>query len=130
MGLIKSGNYNGDGKYRQWRVGDFIDDPLFNSKKTEVKWSANLKKGTIRNEPGYQRLLSTLVIHVKGKIKITFPHESREETLKKEGDFVFFAPGVCHSWEIMDENTTVVTIRYLSGSDKQQGSFCKKHQSN
>lgn len=89
MGLIKSGNYNSDGKYRQWRVGDFIDDPLFNSKKTEVKWSANLKKGTIRNEPGYQRLLSTLVIHVKGKIKITFPHESREETLKKRRRFRF-----------------------------------------
>jgi hypothetical protein len=97
---------------RGWIMGDFKDNLLpypFFSSKFEIKW-ANLKKGDsspVKSDKDRQ----TLTILVKGKHRVDLPESQKRFELVEEGDYVFFEPGVLHSWEAIEDNLTI-TIRW------------------
>jgi len=103
---------------RGWIFGNFKENPLpfpWNYKDFEIKW-ADLKKG--ENSGGVKNdTIDTVTITVLvkgGPHKTTlYPGESNEVAyvLEKEGDFVFWGPGVPHSWEALEKNTTI-SFRY------------------
>jgi quercetin dioxygenase-like cupin family protein len=47
-------------------------------------------------------------------MQVDFPHTKAESvTLSNPGDYVFFAPGVCHTWKA-NQKTTVISVRWPS----------------
>lgn len=114
MKEIEQGNFNDEDAERGWRVGHFIKDkPNFNTRLTEFQWNFGIKRGKRKDKIAYNEKASTLTILIKGKMKIDFPHQKESITLKKQGDYVFFAPGVCHTWKTL-KRTKMVGIRWPS----------------
>ena len=113
MENIRTGNIhhkpNGE---RDWIMGNF-EDPLpypFFSTKFEIKW-AELRKGEKKSNAKSDSACQTLTILVKGKHSVDFPEHQQRFVLEKEGDYVFFEPGVSHSWAAI-EDTLTITIRW------------------
>jgi hypothetical protein len=114
MQKIRTGNVyckpNGD---RGWIMGNFPNRPLpypFSNKQFEIKW-AEQEKGEKKSGAKSDGRRQTLTILVRGKHSVEFPESQKRFLLKREGDYVFFEPGVLHSWEAIQDNLTI-TIRW------------------
>lgn len=112
--LIEEGNFNEEDSERGWRVGNFIKGrPNFRTSCAEFQWNFDIEEGDSKSKVAYNKKGSTLTVLVDGEMEIEFPHENRSVTLKKEGDYAFFAPGVCHTWKTK-KPTKMVGIRWPS----------------
>ena len=117
--VIEIGNFNEEDSKRGWRVGCFVEGrPNFKTNHTEFQWNFDIKPAQSKGKVAYNQKSSTLTILVEGEMEIEFPHENRSVTLKKEGDYTFFAPGVCHTWKA-NKPTKMVGMRWPSIKDDQ-----------
>ena len=97
---------------RGWFLGHFMpgeDNPLRTSD-LELKWFVH-SKGETRSEWAPANSVQTLNVLIRGHFVLLFP--DREVSLKKEGDYVLFGPGVAHSFR-SEEESLVLTIRWPS----------------
>jgi hypothetical protein len=99
---------------RGWLLGHFIDPSqgIRSTKDVEVKWgihpaSDKRTKWTV----GDRR--TTLVLLVEGNFRIDLTAGS--VTLKKQGDYAIWGPGVDHSWEALSDSI-VLTVRWPSSA--------------
>lgn len=95
-----------------WFLGHFItplDDPRSNSI-LEVKWAVH-KAGESRLQWAKNLEATTLSILIRGQFCLQFPEE--EFLLSREGDYVFWLPGVPHCWSAKSD-CTILTIRWPS----------------
>ncbi|MEK7594431.1 MAG: signal peptidase I [Patescibacteria group bacterium] len=112
--LIEEGNFNEEEANRGWRVGHFIKDrPNFTTDLAEFQWNFDIKEGSSKGKVAYNKKSSTLTILVEGEMVVDFPHEGKSITLSKEGDYAFFAAGVCHTWRTT-KPTKMVGVRWPS----------------
>ena len=110
-----SGNSEEDGRdTRGWILGHFIDPSqgVRSSKDVEIKWF-NHPAGDKRHEWTSDDQRTTLVLLVAGNFRIDLTEAS--VTLKKQGDYVTWGPGIDHSWEALTESI-VVTVRWPSST--------------
>jgi quercetin dioxygenase-like cupin family protein len=110
--ILKGNIYKKKNGKRGWIVGYFPDVPLpypFNTKKFSVKW-VKLRKGKRKEGARSDSRRKTLCVLVYGQQEISFPGR-KTKILKEEGDYVFFEPGVLHSWRAKTDNLTV-TFRW------------------
>jgi hypothetical protein len=99
--------------HRGWILGHFMDPghaPVRATQALEFKWG--------RHPAGEQRSgwttaedRSTLVLLVSGKFRIDLTVGST--TLKEQGDYITWGPGIDHSWQA-EEDSVVITVRWPS----------------
>jgi hypothetical protein len=120
MTQILSGNIDELNNPKQWIFGDFRDHPLpypFNTKIFEVKW-AELKEGQEKpNGPASDPDSMTVTILIEGKHEVIFPESNESKVMSKKGDYVFFEPGVLHSWRALTDNVTI-TFRWHKSTNR------------
>lgn len=115
--LIVIGNTMEDGYQNNttgWFIGTFIDpaNRLRCTEDIEIKWgvhSANEEKSSF----GINEKATSLAILIKGSCVFNFPDLKTSISLKKQGDYVIYAPGVSHNWKVL-EDSIVLTIRWPS----------------
>ena len=110
--LIVSGNAFADGgRHRGWFVGHFVrgPDPRLTGD-VEVKVSAH-RQGEARAKPVVNRTASTLVLLIRGRVRLRFP--MRDVVLCREGDYVLWSPGVPHTW-VVEAESRVISVRWPS----------------
>lgn len=112
---VVTGNAARDAEaYRGWFIGHFVP-PEFGLRSTtdvEVKWGIH-ERGEIRAGWGANDKSISLSLIISGAIRLLFP-DGRQALLKERGDYVLWAPGVQHRWEIEQDNTVVLTVRWPS----------------
>lgn len=103
---------------RGWFLGHFMpgeENPL-RTEHLELKWYTHAK-GEIREQWAPANPVKTLNVLVRGHFVLLFPDQ--EVSLEKEGDFVFFGPGVPHSFRCVEESL-VLTVRWPSAPQDNQ----------
>jgi quercetin dioxygenase-like cupin family protein len=101
------------GQYRGWLLGHFIDTAPDSVRKTdalEIKWGIH-PAGQSRDAWTSGEKRSTLVIMVDGRFRVDLAVGS--VTLKSQGDYLTWGPGIDHSWQA-EEDSTVITVRWPS----------------
>ena len=96
---------------RDWVIGDFIKDPMFQSEHFEFKFQHG-DKGHFREpkevlNPGCR----TMCILIHGKVRIKFVESDSEYFIESQGDYVIWEPDEPHEFEFL-ENTLVITLRW------------------
>ena len=114
---IYFGNAAADGeKSGSWILGNFLGKYLDDQNSpritggVEIKWGVH-KAGILRSVWSLQKTESTVVVLVRGKIRMQFP--DKEYTLSKEGDYLIWGPNTPHKTNA-DEDCVVLTIRWPS----------------
>ena len=100
--------------FRGWFIGHFVP-PEFGLRSTqnvEVKWGKH-ELGESRADWGLSDEATSLSVLVSGCIHLFF-EDGREARLDQPGDYAVWAPGVQHRWEIEQDNTVVLTVRWPS----------------
>jgi quercetin dioxygenase-like cupin family protein len=97
---------------RGWFLGHFMrgENAPLQSRDVELKWWTHAK-GETRGEWSPPSSVSTLNVLIRGRFCLLFPGE--EVRLEREGDFVFFGPGIAHSFRC-EEESLVLTVRWPS----------------
>ena len=116
---IQRGNFDETSvDHRGWVLGHFIEknSPL-HSTDLEIKWSRH-KKGEKKEKPAQNKSAKTLFVLFSGKIKFVFPDHLAEEILEKQGDYIYYDPGVNHAWEVM-EDCLAINVRWPSLQNDQ-----------
>jgi hypothetical protein len=115
MQRVLTGNAGTDGQqFRSWFVGAFVpaDLGLRSSRQVEVKWQHHAL-GETRAEWGHSATATSLSILVSGRIRLLFD-DGREAVLQNAGDYALWAAGVAHRWNIEQDDTVVLTVRWPS----------------
>ena len=115
------GNAQMEGAERRgWFIGHFIEAAdLRGTDAIEVKWAMHtagekrLSTGDMQAQWSLNEVATTLSILIRGRFRLIFPDQ--EHILAQEGDYVFWAPGVPHTW-LAEEDSVVLTVRYPSRS--------------
>lgn len=110
-----TGNAARDGDaHRGWFVGHFVPPELGlrSTADIEVKWGKHVL-GEAREGWGVDKASTSLSVLVSGCIHLFFANGD-QALLKEPGDYAVWAPGVQHRWEIEQDNTVVLTIRWPS----------------
>lgn len=100
--------------YRGWLVGHFVA-PELGARSTdalEVKWATHAR-GEMRSAWGASTEATSLSVLVRGQIRIFFA-TGQETLLAEPGDYVLWPPGLAHRWEIEQDDTIVLTVRWPS----------------
>lgn len=108
-----SGNAADDGHdTRGWLLGHFIEPAgdIRSTKDVEVKWGLH-PAGDKRPEWTSDDQRTTLLLLVQGEFRLDLTVES--VTMKRQGDYVMWGPGIDHSWEAITDST-VITVRWPS----------------
>jgi len=100
---------------RGWFLGHFARLPELTVEDVAAQL-VRLTAGTRKRGTTLQKQAKSLVILLEGAMEVSFPAESRTARLDKVGDAVFFAQGVPHSWQCL-EDALVMTIRWPSLED-------------
>lgn len=111
---IVFGNAQKEGTMRGgWFLGHFMpdNDPRFTSD-LEVKWAVH-PAGDGRREWAMNAEATTLSILISGRFRVQFPDS--EIVLSNQGDYVFWCPGVAHTW-VAESDSTILTVRWPSKS--------------
>jgi hypothetical protein len=99
-----------------WFVGQFVPAEMGLRHQTdiEVKWGMH-PDGEKRPQPWATGHATTISILVHGCLQVTFHVDDTPQviTLKKEGDYIIFAPTTVHSWEAIG-HTVVLSLRFPS----------------
>ena len=102
-----------------WIFGHFIDPQSpFHTEAFEMKWKMQ-PKGKSKGEAKANKIAKSVSILRSGRFKIDFPDLGKSVVLEKEGDYAYFAPGVRHTWEAL-EDSHMMTIRWPSIPGDQQ----------
>ena len=108
------GNANEDaGEYRGWLLGHFIDAASSGPRSTEaleVKWGIH-PEGDARPAWTADDQRTTMLLLVSGQFRLDLTAGSF--TLKRQGDYVVWGPGIDHSWQA-EQDSIVITIRWPS----------------
>ena len=107
------GNAAKDGREtRGWILGHFIDqsEGIRSSSDVEVKWGIH-PAGEKRHEWTADDQRTTLVLLVEGNFRVDLTEAS--VTLRKQGDYAAWGPGIDHSWEAVSDSV-VITVRWPS----------------
>jgi quercetin dioxygenase-like cupin family protein len=64
-----------------------------------------------RGQPNIEA--TTLSILVNGSMRIFFA-TGQEALLAEQGDYILWPPGLAHRWQIEEDKTTVLTVRWPS----------------
>ena len=92
-------------------VGHFVRGPDARlTGAVEVKVSAH-RRGDARRTPVVNRTASTLVVLIRGRVRLRFP--MRELILRQEGDYALWSAGVPHTW-VADAESRVISVRWPS----------------
>jgi hypothetical protein len=107
---------------RGWVIGYFTDPQHpFHEHDFEVQW-AELAEGDIKSGgAGYNKTAKTLCILISGHLKLNFPVSNETVALSEPGAYVYFPPGVSHSWEAI-KPTVTMTLRWPSVRGDQEPS--------
>jgi len=99
--------------FRGWFVGHFIPPELGprSTEAVEVKWGVH-RLGETRSAWAASRATS-LSLLVRGCIRIFFA-DGQEALLAETGDYVLWPPGLAHRWQIEQDDTIVLTLRWAS----------------
>lgn len=100
----------------KWWIGHFIppSHPLRHNTHVETKWAVHPQR---RSRPGgfvKNNIATSMAVLVSGKHRILFQHPRASVTLSNPGDYVIWGPNVLHSWIVLVNHTTVLTIRWPS----------------
>jgi hypothetical protein len=100
--------------FRGWLVGHFVPPELGprSSADVEVKWAVHAL-GETRSAWGTSLEATSLSILVSGCIRIFFA-TGHEALLAEPGDYVLWPPGLAHRWQIEQDQTVVLTVRWPS----------------
>jgi hypothetical protein len=100
--------------FQGWFVGHFVPAELGarSTEAVEVKWMTHAL-GEMRSAWGASTEATSLSLLVSGRIRIFFG-TGQEALLAEPGDYVLWPPGLAHRWEIEQDATTVLTVRWPS----------------
>jgi hypothetical protein len=100
-----------------WFVGQFVPAALGARHQTavELKWGLHQDGEQRSRGPGAVGRATTISILIRGTLRATFHINGAQQvvTMKNEGDYIIFGPGVVHSWEAFDD-TLVLSVRFPS----------------
>jgi hypothetical protein len=99
-------------QHRGWFVGEFMPDvDLRHDKQVEIKWGQH-DAGKTRNEWTLDEHRKTMCVLIAGKFRLQFEDDS-ERVLSERGDYAVWGPAVSHTWEALENGTTIMTVRWL-----------------
>ena len=100
--------------FRGWFIGHFVPPELGlrSTQDVEVKWGVHAL-GETRADWGSSASATSLSLLVQGAIRLYFA-DGQEALLDAPGDYAFWAPGVAHRWQIEQDETVVLTVRWPS----------------
>jgi hypothetical protein len=103
--------------FRGWFVGHFVPPELGlrSTPAVEVKWGTHTR-GETRADWGSSSTAVSLSLLVSGAIRLFFA-TGQVALLNTPGDYAVWAPGVAHRWEIEQDDTVVLTVRWPSQPD-------------
>jgi hypothetical protein len=100
--------------FRGWLIGHFVPPELGprSTDAIEVKWAIHAL-GETRSAWAASTEATSLSILVRGCIRIFFA-TGQEALLAEQGDYVLWPPGLAHRWQIEQDETVVLTVRWPS----------------
>jgi len=100
--------------FRGWFIGHFIPPELGprSTEAVEVKWGVHAL-GETRSTWAASDAATSLSVLVSGCIRLFFA-TGDEALLALPGDYVLWPPGLAHRWQIEQEDTIVLTVRWPS----------------
>jgi uncharacterized protein DUF861 len=100
--------------FRGWFIGHFIPPPLGlrSTDAVEVKWGTH-RLGESRAGWAASDQATSLSLVVRGQIRLFFD-DGQETLLAQPGDYVVWPPGLAHRWQIEQDDTVVLTVRWPS----------------
>ena len=114
-GTIVIGNAARDATpFRGWFVGHFVPPELGlrSTDAVEVKWGTHAL-GETREEWAATSEAISLSVLVRGAIRLFFA-DGQQALLAESGDYVLWPYGVAHRWQIEQDDTIVLTVRWPS----------------
>jgi hypothetical protein len=101
-------------QFRGWFIGHFIPPDLGprSTDAVEVKWATHAL-GEARSAWATSNEATCLSVLIRGCIRIFFG-TGQEALLAEPGDYVLWPPGLAHRWQIEQDETIVLTIRWPS----------------
>jgi hypothetical protein len=114
-GKVVIGNAARDAEpFRGWLVGHFVarEFGLRSSDAVEVKWGVHAL-GDRRASWAVGAKATSLSVLVHGCIRLIFA-SGQEALLTTPGDYALWPPGLAHRWQIEQDDTVVVTVRWPS----------------
>lgn len=101
--------------FRGWFVGSFVPRELGlrSTEDVEIKWGEHAN-GDVRADWGASDSATSMSLLVRGCIRLFFEN-GRQALLQEPGDYALWAPGVSHRWQIEQDDTVVLTVRWPSG---------------
>ncbi len=112
---VVTGNAAHDAEpFRGWFIGHFVPAELGprSTEAVEVKWGAHAL-GEARSAWAASDAATSLSVLVRGCIRLFFA-TGDEALLAEPGDYALWPPGVAHRWQIEQEDTIVLTVRWPS----------------
>jgi hypothetical protein len=100
--------------FRGWFVGHFVPAHLGprSTDAIEVKWGSHAL-GETRSAWATSAEATSLSLLVRGCIRILFA-TGEEALLAQPGDYALWPPGLAHRWQIEQDDTVVLTVRWPS----------------
>jgi hypothetical protein len=99
---------------RGWVIGYFTDpEHDFHEHDFEMQWT-ELRAGRKKHGgPARNKTAKTMCILISGHLRLKFAGSREVVHLEKQGDYVYFPPGVFHYW-VAVEKTVTMTLRWPS----------------
>ena len=95
-----------------WLLGHFMPPgDLLRSEDVEIKWGVH-PAGDRRAAWATGEKRTALLVLIRGAFNVEL--RDRTVVLREPGDYVVWGPGEDHSWFALDEETTVLTVRWPS----------------
>jgi hypothetical protein len=100
--------------YRGWFIGHFIPPELGprSTEDVEVKWGTHAL-GETRSAWAAAEKAMSLSLLVRGTIRLFFA-DGQQALLADPGDYALWPPGLAHRWQIEQQDTIVLTVRWPS----------------
>jgi hypothetical protein len=107
------GRAGADGALNQgWLLGHFMPKgDLLHSDEVEVKWGVH-PIGDRRAAWATAETRTALLVLIRGAFNVEL--RDRTVVLRDPGDYVVWGPGQDHSWQALQADTTVLTVRWPS----------------
>jgi hypothetical protein len=116
MKKVHFGNASDEGsKSGAWFLGDanwLTDDDVRKTKDVAIKFSKHPIPNNSKNDNAPISEGHTITILIKGKFKVTV--EDKPYILKRPGDYLIWDEGISHSWECLEADTRMITMRWPS----------------
>jgi hypothetical protein len=112
---VQIGNASRDAEpYRGWFIGHFVSPELGlrSTEAVEVKWAVH-PLGEKRDGWASSADHTSLSVLVRGGIRLFFGN-GEEVLLAEQGDYVLWPAGMTHRWQIEEDDTLVLTVRWPS----------------